>query len=169
MGTQFHLNGVIPKGPIQFHRICLCSEEFFSQYRTRSLPTSGVACSAGRRAAGGPSPIFCRTKWGYLAHLVYARLRCATIPYEEGVRTKVLSHRQNDRRRRFSERYRRQNAQVLQAFFISGLDGRSGRGAGFSPNGRFFSKPLDCADSALFRKVFYFSDVRGRRRGGFRI
>ena len=71
MGTQFHLNGVIPKGPVQFHRICLCSEEFFSQYRTRSLPTSGVACSAGRRAAGGPSPIF-TARNGDISHTWFA-------------------------------------------------------------------------------------------------
>src|SRR5882757_11263407 len=38
-------------------------------------------------------------------------------------------------------------APVLRAFFISGPIGRIGRRADFSPKGRFFSEPLDCADS----------------------
>jgi len=38
----------------------------------------------------------------------------------------------------------------LRAFFISGSDGQIGRAADFSPNGRFFSEPLDCADSVRF-------------------
>jgi hypothetical protein len=43
-------------------------------------------------------------------------------------------------------------AQYWRAFFISGLTGQIRRAAGFSPKGRFFSEPLDCADSVRFRK-----------------
>jgi hypothetical protein len=37
-------------------------------------------------------------------------------------------------------------AQYWWAFFILGPDRQIGGGADFSPNGRFFSEPLDCAD-----------------------
>jgi hypothetical protein len=45
---------------------------------------------------------------------------------------------------------RGRKAQYLQASFISGSNGQFGRGADFSPKGRFFSEPLDCAGLVRF-------------------
>ena len=41
-------------------------------------------------------------------------------------------------------------AQYWRAFFISVPDRQIGRGVDFSPKRRFFSEPLDCADSVRF-------------------